>query len=65
MNEDASRKTAQVPVGPVMEPQAAVPRSGSGADTALDAMIKKRKMGVGSDPTLPGGDPLRRKAAKK
>jgi hypothetical protein len=65
MNEDASRKPAQVPVGPVPEPQASVPRSGSGADTALDAMIQKRKMGVGSDATLPGGDQLRRKPPKK
>ena len=64
MNEDASRKPVQVPVAPVPEPQA-VPRSGSGADTALDAMIKKRKLGPGSDATLPGGDHLRRKPQKK
>ena len=65
MSEDASGKPVQIPVGPVPEPQAAVPRSGSGADTALDAMIKKRKMGLGGDATLPGGDQLRRKPLKK
>ena len=65
MSEDAISKSAPVPVAPVPEPQAAVPRSGSGADTALDAMIKKRKMGLGGDATLPGGDQLRRKPLKK
>ena len=64
MSEDDGKKPARVPVAPVLEPQASVPRSGSGADTALDAMIQKRKMGVGSDPTLPG-DTLRRKPPKK
>ena len=64
MSEDAISKSAPVPVAPVPEPQA-VPRSGSGADTALDAMIKKRKMGPASDATLPGGDHLRRKPLKK
>ena len=61
MSEAASKKP--VPVAPVQEPQGSVPRSGSGADTALDAMIKKRKMRVGADPAPPG-DP-RRKSTKK
>lgn len=30
------------------------PRSGSGADTALEAMIRKRLMGAGHEPTVPG-----------
>jgi hypothetical protein len=30
------------------------PRSGSGADTALQALIRKRQMHAGSEPTLPG-----------
>jgi hypothetical protein len=64
MSDDAGKKAAPVPLAPVQEPQAAVPRSGAGADTALDAMIRKRRMGVGGDATLPGGD-LRRKPPKK
>jgi len=64
MMEEDGKKPAPVPVAPVPEPQSGVPRSGSGADTALDAMIKKRRMGVTGDATLPGGD-LRRKPPKK
>lgn len=64
MTEDAGKKPAPAPIAPAAQPQAGVPRSGSGADTALDAMIKKRRMGVASDPTLPGGD-LRRRPPKK
>jgi hypothetical protein len=65
MSEDGSKKPVPVvPVAPVPEPQAGVPRSGSGADTALDAMIRKRKMGVGAEPPAPSGD-ARRKPRKK
>jgi hypothetical protein len=52
MTDDASKK--QTPTAPVQEPQADAPRSGSGADTALDAMIKKREPRAGGEPTLPG-----------
>ena len=64
MNEDADKKAA--PAVPMQAPRGEVPGSGSGngADTALEAMIRKRRMGLGSDPTLPGSD-MRRKAPKK
>lgn len=37
------------PGGPAGTKPSTVPRSGSGADTALEVMIKKRNMGTGGN----------------
>ena len=45
----------EVPVAePAPETVKPEPRSGSGAGTALEALIRKRQMRVGGEPALPG-----------
>jgi hypothetical protein len=53
MTNEAIPQPSDTPV-PGPEAPAAEPRSGSGADTALKAMIRKRQMGTGAEPTVPG-----------
>lgn len=38
------------------EGDSAVPRSGNGAQTALEAMLRKRKMRAGAEPQAPQPD---------
>ena len=61
--DDIPRKPEAPVVEPPPEAPRPEPRSGSGADTALEAMIRKRQMRAGSEPTLPGDGT--RKPAKR
>lgn len=47
------QKQAPLPGGASAEGENAVPRSGSGAGTALLAMLRKRQMNAGAEPQAP------------
>jgi hypothetical protein len=45
-----NRKQDNLPSEASIDPASEVPRSGSGADTALLAMLRKRQMRAGAEP---------------
>jgi hypothetical protein len=62
MNGERSRQDP-IPADAHSERDNAVPRSGNGAQTALEAMLRKRKMRAGAEPQLqqPDGRKQRKK----
>ena len=56
-----------IPADASSERETAVPRSGNGAQTALEAMLRKRQMRAGAEPQppQPDGKKQRRGGAKK
>lgn len=49
-------KQDPLPTDASSEGEGAVPRSGNGAQTALEAMLRKRQMRAGAEPQLPQPD---------
>jgi hypothetical protein len=66
--QEPKKKTAPPPSVQRVDANTAVPRSGSGAGTALQAMLKKRQMRVTRDPDPepepPPGTPVKKTADK-
>ncbi len=55
MNGERPRQDPTAPDTPA-EGERSVPRSGNGAQTALDAMLRKRQMRAGAEPEPPQAD---------
>ena len=49
-------KQDPIPVDDSSQGESSVPRSGSGAQTALEAMLRKRQMRAGAEPQPPQPD---------
>lgn len=58
MNGERSRQDP-TPGEPPSERDEAAPRSGNGAETALQAMLRKRKMRAGAEPLPPQPEGLK------
>ena len=50
MNGERAKQEEPIPAEPSSEGESAVPRSGNGAQTALEAMLRKRQMRAGAEP---------------
>ena len=60
MNGERPRQDPIAPDTPA-EGESSVPRSGNGAQTALEAMLRKRQMRAGAEPQPPQPDGRKRK----